>query len=94
MFPVYILTNRKHGTLYAGVTGELAQRIHLHRSGSGSEFVLKYRLFRLVLALPFPTAIDAITHEKRLKKWPRIWKVRLIEKDNPDWRDLYEDLLL
>jgi putative endonuclease len=94
MFHVYILTNRKHGTLYTGVTNDLAARIDLHRNGLGSEFVLKYRLFRLVFALAFPTAMEAITHEKRLKKWPRSWKIRLIEKDNPDWRDLHEDLLL
>jgi putative endonuclease len=93
MFHVYILANRKHGTLYTGVTNGLAARIALHRSGMGSEFVWKYRLFRLVYAAPFPAAAEAIAHEKRLKKWRRAWKIRLIERANPDWRDLYEDLL-
>jgi putative endonuclease len=93
MFYVYILTNRKDGTLYTGVTGDLAARIDLHRRGMGSEFVRKYRLFRLVHVQPFATALDAIAQEKRLKKWKRAWKIQLIERDNPDWRDLYETLL-
>ena len=93
MFYVYILTNRKRGTLYTGVTNDLAARIVLHRSGLGSEFVWKHRLFRLVCIQPFATAAEAIAQEKRLKKWRRAWKIRLIERDNPDWRDLYEELL-
>jgi putative endonuclease len=93
MFYVYILTNRKHGTLYTGVTGDLPTRIDLHRCGMGSDFVRKYRLFRLVHVQPFATALDAIAQEKRLKKWKRTWKIQLIERDNPDWRDLYETLL-
>ena len=93
MFYVYILTNRKYGTLYTGVTNDLATRIALHRSGLGCEFVWKHRLFRLVCVQPFATAAEAIAQEKRLKKWQRHWKIRLIEKDNPDWRDLYEELL-
>jgi len=92
MFHVYILTNRKRGTLYTGVTDDLAARIHLHRIGQGSTFVRRHRLFRLVHAAPFATALEAIAHEKRLKKWPRHWKIRLIERDNPEWRDLYEEL--
>jgi len=93
MFTVYILTNRKHGTLYTGVTRELATRIDLHRGGAGSEFVSKHRLFRLVCIQPFNTAAEAIAQEKRLKRWRRSWKIQLIETDNPNWRDLYEDLL-
>ena len=93
MFYVYILTNRKHGTLYTGVTNDLASRIGLHRSGKGSEFVWKHRLFRLVYAQPFATVAEAIVQEKRLKKWQRSWKIQLIERGNPDWRDLYEELL-
>jgi putative endonuclease len=92
MFYVYILTNRKHGTLYTGVTGDLAARIYLHRSGQGSSFVRQHRLFRLVHIAAFATALEAIAHEKRLKKWKRSWKIKLIETDNPDWRDLYEAL--
>jgi putative endonuclease len=92
MFHVYILTNRKHGTLYTGVTSDLAARIHFHRLGLGSTFVWQHRLFRLVCILPFATALEAFSHEKRLKKWRRHWKIQLIEENNPDWRDLYEEL--
>jgi len=93
MIHVYILTNRKHGTLYTGVTNALAARIHLHRNGAGSAFVFKYKLFRLVYAAPFTDTAEAIAYEKRLKKWQRHWKIQLIEASNPDWRDLHEDLL-
>ncbi len=92
MYYVYILTNRKHGTLYTGVTNNLAGRVDLHRRGLGSEFVKKYSLYRLVYAEPLDDVSEAIAYEKRLKKWKRVWKIRLIEKQNPDWRDLYEDL--
>ncbi|HKJ63191.1 MAG TPA: GIY-YIG nuclease family protein [Hyphomicrobiales bacterium] len=94
MYSVYILTNRMHGTLYTGVTNNLAHRVMLHRIGKGSEFVKKYALFRLVYAEAFDDVGEAIAYEKRLKKWKRVWKIRLIEKHNPDWRDLYEDLNL
>ena len=91
MFFVYILTNRKHGTPYTGVTGGLLNRLNLHRDGAGSEFVRKYHLNRPVCALPFSTAAEAIAHEKRLKRWRRAWKIQLIERDNPEWRDLLDD---
>jgi len=94
MHHVYILTNRMHGTLYTGITNDLANRVTLHRRGLGSEFVKKYTLYRLVYAEPFEDIAEAIGYEKRLKKWKRVWKIRLIEKHNPDWRDLYEDLNL
>jgi putative endonuclease len=93
MVYVYILTDRRDGTLYTGVTNDLAMRIARHRAGAGSEFVWRYGLFRLVYAEAFPTALEAIANEKRLKRWRRSWKVRLIERENPDWRDLYEELL-
>ncbi len=93
MFYVYILTNRKHGTLYTGVTNAPSQRIGLHRRGLGSEFVRKYRLFCLVYVEPFAMALDAIAYEKRLKKWQRAWKTQLIEETNPAWQDLYDSLL-
>ena len=83
MFYVYILTNRKRGTLYTGVTNDLAVRVALHRSGQGSKFVWQHRLFRLVCVQPFATATEAIAQEKRLKKWQRSWKIRLIESGQP-----------
>jgi putative endonuclease len=92
MFYGYILANRKRGTLYTGVTGHLPARIHAHHSRLGSLFASKYGTCRLVCILPFATALEAIEYEKRLKKWRRAWKIQLIERDNADWRDLYDDL--
>jgi putative endonuclease len=93
MFRVYILTNRKHGTLYTGVTNDRPTRIVSHRAGLRSGFVWKHRLFRLVCIQCFASALDAIAQEKRLKKWRRDRKIQLIERDNPEWRDLFDELL-
>jgi putative endonuclease len=85
---VYILTSRKHGTLYSGVTNSLRTRLEQHRSGHGSEFVKKYAVHRLVHVETFASPQEAIAREKQLKNWHRDWKIRLIEEDNPDWSDL------
>jgi len=85
---VYILASKPHGTLYIGVTNSLAQRIDLHRSGRGSEFVKKYGVNRLVYVEPYNDPADAISREKQLKRWKRDWKIELIERDNLDWTDL------
>jgi putative endonuclease len=87
-FYVYILASQKRGTLYIGVTNDVARRLHEHRTGIGSRFVVRYGVMRLVHVEEFPTAIEAITREKALKKWPRQWKIDLIERDNPTWADL------
>lgn len=92
MAHVYIMTNRCNGTLYIGVTGDLANRVHLHRIGKGSEFCAKWGLTRLVLVEEYPTTLEAIAREKAMKKWKRAWKIRLIEETNPDWDDLYLQL--
>ncbi len=84
---VYILASRHHGTLYIGVTNNLRIRLEQHRSGRGSKFVKKYGVFRLVYVEAFPTPQEAIAREKQLKFWKRDWKIKLIEKDNPDWND-------
>lgn len=84
---VYILASRRYGTLYIGVTNDLARRLEQHRLGHGSEFVRKYRVFRLVHVEVFDDPESAIQREKRLKKWNRDWKIRLIEEDNPEWAD-------
>ncbi len=89
---VYILASRHHGTIYIGVCNDLRARLALHRSGRGSKFVQKYRSVRLVHVEAFATPYEAIAREKPLKFWQRDWKIRLIEKENPDWRDL-SDLL-
>jgi putative endonuclease len=89
---VYILASATHGTLYVGVTSDLGRRIWEHREGGGSEFCRRYEVHRLVRYEPFDDIVTAIAREKRLKKWPRAWKIRLIEADNPGWDDLYERL--
>lgn len=89
---VYIIANRKNGALYTGVTADISQRIFLHREGEGSKHASKYAIYRLVY-IEFHEEIDnAIVREKRIKKWRRAWKIELIERDNPDWRDLFFDL--
>ncbi|WP_293697896.1 MULTISPECIES: GIY-YIG nuclease family protein [unclassified Sphingopyxis] len=88
----YILASRRNGTLYTGVTSNLIQRIHQHREGLVPGFTLKYGVKALVWFEQHSTMDAAIQREKRIKKWNRAWKLELIEKDNPDWRDLAEDL--
>ena len=85
---VYILASRHHGTLYIGVTNDLRARLELHRSGRGSKFVQKYSVTRLVYVETYTSPSEAIAREKALKEWRRDWKIRLIEQENPDWRDL------
>jgi putative endonuclease len=91
-FYVYILASKKGGTLYIGVTNDIARRVFDHREGRGSIFVRRYGVYRLVYYETYPTAIEAIQREKSLKKWPRRWKIELIERHNPDWFDLYRSL--
>ncbi len=87
---VYIMTNKPMGILYIGVTADLPTRISAHRSGTGSAFCRKWDLKRLVHAEPFDRIDEAIVREKALKKWNRVWKLRLISEENPEWADLAE----
>ncbi len=87
---VYILTNARNGTLYIGVTSSLLDRMEEHRLGVGSKFVKKYGLNRLVWFEEYPLYADAIQRETSLKRWKRQWKLALIEKGNPQWKDLLE----
>lgn len=89
---VYILTNRPKGTLYIGVTGGLDDRMERHVSGKGSVFTAKYNLKMLVYFEEFKYINDAIAREKQLKRWHRQWKINLIEKDNPNWDNLWQPL--
>jgi len=89
---VYILTNRKHGALYTGVCADIRQRMMQHKVGTGSKFCAKHGIDKLVHAEPHEEIIAAIEREKAVKKWNRAWKIELIERDNPDWRDLWFDL--
>jgi putative endonuclease len=88
---VYIMTN-PHGTLYIGVTADLASRINAHREGRGSEFCKKYGLTRLVYAEEYPTIEEAIAREKAMKRWKRQWKLKLIRAANPGWEDWFDHL--
>ena len=90
---VYILASRRNGTLYIGVTNDLAYRLWQHRSGAGSEFARKYGVYRLVYVEFHESMAAAILREKQLKRWRRGWKLELIERDNPQWRDLSEELM-
>ncbi len=86
---VYIMTNRPNGTLYVGVTSDLARRAWEHREGVADGFTKRYGLKRLVYAERYENIRTAIQREKNLKHWPRAWKVKLILGDNPNWDDLY-----
>ena len=90
---VYIMANRYRGAVYVGVTSDLPKRIHQHRTGYGSEHCRYYGLDRLVWAERGDSITDCIAHEKRVKRWGRPWKFALIEKANPDWRDLSDMLI-
>ena len=90
---VYILASRKHGTLYIGVTGALIQRISEHREGVRPGFTSRYGVKRLVWYERHHGIVTAIQREKSLKKYPRQWKINLIERDNPNWDDLFPGLL-
>ena len=90
---VYILASKRNGTLYIGVTSNLPKRAWEHREGFGDGFTKKYNVHRLVYYELFEDMQNAITREKRLKKWRRAWKIRLIEEKNPDWHDLWSQIL-
>jgi putative endonuclease len=89
---VYILASRCQGTLYIGITNELIRRVAEHRVGLVPGFTADRSVRRLVWFERHDTAEAAIRREKRLKEWQRAWKVALIEKENPNWRDLYSTL--
>ncbi len=93
MFHVYILASKRNGTLYIGVTNDIAARLDLHRQGKGSEFVQRYNVYNLVYVESYTHVEEALQREKQLKKWNRAWKLRLIEQDNPEWRDLTDFLI-
>ncbi len=90
---VYIMSNRKDGVLYIGVTSDLSRRIVQHREGKGSAFCRRYGLTRLVYAEEHDSIGDAIAREKAMKAWKRAWKIELIEGVNPAWDDLFDVVL-
>ena len=90
---VYLLSNKKNGTLYIGITNDLVRRVYEHKSKHVEGFSKKYNLSRLVWFDETSDVNAAIEKEKQMKKWKRAWKVGLIEEANPSWRDLYFDLV-
>ena len=90
---IYIMTNRRDGTLYIGVTSNLAQRVWQHREGAIEGFTKRYNLKRLVYVEHHEDIRSAIQREKTMKHWPRAWKIDLIAAANPDWNDLYDQLV-
>ncbi len=90
---VYILASQKNGTLYIGVTNDLIRRVHEHKSKAVPGFTHQYSVDQLVWFDQTDSVESAIAAEKRLKRWNRAWKIALIEKTNPEWRDLYPGIL-
>jgi putative endonuclease len=86
---VYLLASRKHGTLYLGVTNDLVRLVSEHKAKMVPGFTAKYAVERLVWFEAHDDPTDAIARERALKKWRRDWMIRLIEEQNPDWRDLF-----
>jgi putative endonuclease len=89
---VYIMASKRNGTLYTGVTSDLSGRVWEHREGVLPGFTKRYGVKTLVWYEAFGDIRDAIQREKTIKKYPRAWKLNLIEGVNPEWRDLYEDI--
>jgi putative endonuclease len=90
---VYILASRYRGTLYVGVTNDLSRRMGEHQAGLVPGFTKKYRVHCLVYFEAYPSILEARAREHVLKRWRRDWKFALIEKNNPDWKDLTPDLI-
>ena len=93
MYYVYILASRPNGTLYIGVTNDLVRRAYEHREGLVDGFTKTHGVKTLVFFEPHDDIEHAIVREKRLKRWRRAWKIHLIERDNLEWRDLYDDIV-
>ena len=89
---VYITASKSYGTLYIGVTSNIVQRVWQHKDGEIDGFTKRYGVKRLVYVELHETMEAAIAREKQLKKWDRAWKIALIERENPEWRDLYDGL--
>ena len=93
-FYVYILASQKRGTLYIGVTSDIVKRVFEHRNSLVDGFTKKYKVQSLVYYEIVRDAKTAVLRERQLKKWNRLWKIRLIEDNNPEWTDLYDSLTM
>lgn len=92
MYFVYLLTNKRNGTLYLGVTNDLVRRVYEHKHKLTQGFSTRYGADCLVWFEAHDDVTTAIAREKELKKWKRAWKLALIERENPDWKDLYDSI--
>ncbi len=90
---VYLLASQRNGTLYIGVTANLAKRVWEHKNDLADGFTKKYRVHELVWYEAHQDIHAAIAREKTMKAWKRAWKLQLIEAENPDWRDLYDEII-
>lgn len=90
---VYVLASGRNGTLYIGVTSDLIKRVYEHKNNLVEGFTQKYDVHNLVYYEVTESVESAIVREKQLKKWNRVWKIRVIEKENPEWKDLYSVLI-
>ena len=92
LFCVYILTKKRRGTFYVGMTSNLPKRVWEHKNEVADGFTKNYGIKTLVYYEVFDNPENAIRREKRLKKWPGAWKIKVIEEMNPEWKDLYDDI--
>jgi putative endonuclease len=90
---VYLLASERNGTLYVGVTNDLVRRVYEHKNDLADGFTKTYAVHSLVWFESTSSVEEAIRREKQIKDWKRAWKLELIEKSNPQWRDLYPDIL-
>ena len=93
-FYAYIMASQKYGTLYIGVTNDLTKRIYQHKQNMVKGFTQKYHVHNLVYLEEYSDVNEAISREKNLKKWKRSWKIKLIETKNPEWKDLYSEIIV
>ena len=87
------MASKRNGTLYVGATSNLVKRVHEHKNDLADGFTKKYRVHNLVYFELHEDMSDAIAREKQIKKWNREWKLELIEKSNPEWKDLYDNII-
>ncbi|MEX1052261.1 MAG: GIY-YIG nuclease family protein [Patescibacteria group bacterium] len=90
---VYILASQRNGTLYIGITNNLIKRVWEHKNNKADSFTKKYKIYNLVYYEIHENPESAIIREKQIKKWRRLWKLRIIEEMNPEWKDLYKDII-
>ena len=90
---VYLLASKRNGTLYVGVTSDLVKRVWEHRDELAEGFTKKYGIHLLVYYEMHQDMLSAIAREKQIKKWNRAWKLRLVERANPEWRDLWSEII-